>query len=97
MIAENKERLVYSVYDLVDLLGLSISSVYKGINDNEIPYVRVGGRILIPKKMLDEWLSKRESQTTEAIKKCKREHSGGTEHATKGSSKNLCQTVTEQT
>ena len=80
MIAENKERLVYSVYDLVDLLGLSISSVYKGINDNEIPHVRVGGRILIPKKMLEEWLSKRESQATEAIKKCKREHSGGTEH-----------------
>jgi len=56
---EKKERLVYSVYDLVDVLGLSISSVYKGINDNEIPHVKVGSRILIPKKVLDEWLSKR--------------------------------------
>jgi len=92
-----EERLVYSVYDLVELLGLSISSAYQAITNNEIPHIRVGSRILIPKKMLDEWLSKRESQATEAIKKCKREHSGGTEHATKGSSKNLCQTVTEQT
>jgi excisionase family DNA binding protein len=62
MATENKEkeRLVYSAYDLVELLGLSISSVYKGIADNQIPHVRVGSRILIPRKMLDEWLSKRD-------------------------------------
>ncbi len=59
MMSDSKERLCYSVYDLVDLLGLSISSVYKGINDNEIPHIRVGSRILIPKKMLDGWLSER--------------------------------------
>lgn len=60
MVAESKEKLVYQVNELVDLLGLSISSVYKGINTGDIPHVRVNGRILIPKKMLDEWLSKRE-------------------------------------
>ena len=57
---KEKERLVYTVYDLVQLLGLSISSVYKGIADDEIPHIRVGSRILVPRKMLDEWLSKRE-------------------------------------
>ncbi len=66
MVTEKKERLVYSVYDLVDLLGLSISSVYKGINDNEIPHIKVGSRILIPKKMLDEWLSKRDNHSNKA-------------------------------
>ena len=60
MVTEQKEKLVYSVYDLVDLLGISISSVYKGINDNSIPHLRVGARILISKKMLAEWLSKRD-------------------------------------
>lgn len=63
MVTEKRERLVYSVYDLVELLGISITSVYKGINDNSIPHVRVGSRILIPKKMLDEWLSKRDQGT----------------------------------
>lgn len=59
-----EERLVYSVYDLVELLGLSISSVYQAITNNEIPHIRVGSRILIPKKMLDEWLSKRQTKTS---------------------------------
>lgn len=58
MVTQIKEKLVYNVEDLVDLLGISISSVYKGINENSIPHVRVGSRILIPKKMMDEWLSK---------------------------------------
>jgi len=48
-----EERLVYNVYDLVELLGLSISSAYQAIANNEIPHIRVGSRILIPKKMLD--------------------------------------------
>ena len=59
-----EERLVYSVYDLVELLGLSISSAYQAITNNEIPHIRVGSRILIPKKMLDEWLSKRQTKTS---------------------------------
>jgi excisionase family DNA binding protein len=62
MVAENKEKLVYSVYDLVDLLGISISSVYKGITDGTIPHLRVGSRILIPKKKLDEWLLSNQSK-----------------------------------
>ncbi len=60
MDVESKERLVYCVYDLVELLGISISSAYQGIERNEIPHVKIGSRILIPKKMLDEWLSKHE-------------------------------------
>ena len=60
MDTKTKERLVYSVYDLVELLGISISSVYKALERNEIPHIKVGSRILIPKKMLDEWLSKHE-------------------------------------
>lgn len=60
MDVESKERLVYCVYDLVELLGISISSAYQAIERNEIPHVKVGSRILIPKKMLDEWLSKHE-------------------------------------
>ncbi len=55
---EIKERLVYSVYEIVEILGISISSAYQAIERNEIPHVKVGSRILIPKKMLDEWLSK---------------------------------------
>ena len=69
MVTENKEKLVYQVGDLVDLLGLSISSVYKGINSGDIPHVTIGSRILIPKKMLDEFLSKRTGES-QPVKPC---------------------------
>jgi len=51
------DKLVYTPYELEQVLGLSRSSVYQGIASGEIPHIRVGNRILIPKKLLDEWLS----------------------------------------
>lgn len=70
MVTDNKERVVYNVEDLVDLLGISISSVYKGINSGEIPSVKVGQRILVPKKMFDEWLSKRQAKESRKSGAC---------------------------
>lgn len=62
MLPENKEKMVYNVSDLVDLLGISISSIYKGIENGSLPHVKVGSRILVPKKLLDEFLTKKSTQ-----------------------------------
>lgn len=61
-------KLVYQPLELVEVLGLSRSSVYTGLRNGTIPCIRVSKRILIPKKMLDEWLSKR-GQKVEAVAK----------------------------
>lgn len=49
-------KLAYNVREASKLLGLSLNSMYKAINDGEIPHVRIGSRILIPKSKLDQML-----------------------------------------
>lgn len=46
------ERDVLSVREVAERLGLNVKSVYSGIRVGEIPSLRVGGRILIPRAAL---------------------------------------------
>ncbi len=49
---ESDERLTLTVKEVQKLLGLSRGLVYQAIETGEIPSVRVGRRILIPKAAL---------------------------------------------
>ncbi len=49
--------LTYSIKDVSILLGVSVSSVYNLISDGIIPYVRVGGRYLIPINEFENWFN----------------------------------------
>lgn len=51
-----EESLVYVPQDLVALLNLSRASVYKLLGEGRIPSVRLGYRIVIPKKALEKFL-----------------------------------------
>lgn len=53
---ENNERLTLTVKEVQKLLGLSRGLVYQAIETGEIPSVRVGRRILIPKASLNRFL-----------------------------------------
>jgi excisionase family DNA binding protein len=53
---EKSERAVYSVEEGAVKLDLNIKSVYEGIRAGEIPSIRIGRRILIPKLALDRLL-----------------------------------------
>jgi excisionase family DNA binding protein len=61
----NTERLTITVEEAAILLGLSRNSAYQGIATGEIPHIKVGKRILIPRiafeKMLGSADSKRRS------------------------------------
>jgi excisionase family DNA binding protein len=52
------EKLVYSVQETSKILSIGINKTYQLINDNKIPSVRAGKKILIPKKSLEIWISK---------------------------------------
>lgn len=52
----DSERLCYSVSETASLLGLSKNSVLKGVMMGQIPHLRVGKRILIPRRSLHAWL-----------------------------------------
>jgi len=54
----NSEKLTLTVEETAQLLGLSRNSAYQGVLTGEIPHIKVGKRILIPRialeRMLDE-------------------------------------------
>ena len=54
---ENNERLVLTVSETAKLLGLSRNSTYQGVLTGEIPCVKVGKRILIPRLALEKMLA----------------------------------------
>lgn len=53
---ENSKRETYWVPEAAERLGLSKAALYKAINSGEIRSIRVGGRILIPKRVIDQLL-----------------------------------------
>ena len=53
---ENSERLTYDVKTAAKLIGLSKNSAYQACLRGEIPHLRIGKRILIPKIALEQML-----------------------------------------
>ena len=49
--------LLLNVNQLADLLGVSDSSVYELIQEDDFPSVRIGKRIVVPKDELRKWIS----------------------------------------
>ena len=54
---ENLERIVYTVDEAAQILGISRPTAFQGVERGEIPHIRVGKRILIPKAALDKLLA----------------------------------------
>ena len=49
--------LLLNVKQLADLLGVSDSSVYELILEDDFPSLRIGKRIVVPKEELRKWIS----------------------------------------
>ena len=49
--------LLLNVKQLADLLGISDSSVYELIQEDDFPSLRIGKRIVVPKEELRKWIS----------------------------------------
>ena len=50
-------RLAYSPEEVCDLLGLSRSTTYRLLRNNQIDHLRLARRILIPEKSLEKFLA----------------------------------------
>ena len=53
-------RLAYSVQDAAAILGLSTDTIYELVRGNRLPHRRIGRRILIPCRVLEDWVSAQE-------------------------------------
>lgn len=55
------EKLVYSAKEAASVLGVNYITIYRLAKQEGFPAVRVGRRVLIPRRGLEQWLE-RESQ-----------------------------------
>jgi len=51
------EKLTLNVNEVSICLGIGRNSVYEAIARGEIPVIRVGKRLLVPKVAFEKWLS----------------------------------------
>lgn len=51
-------RLTYSVAEAAAEIGISESHAYRLVAAGELPSIRLGRRIVVPKAALAEWLAK---------------------------------------
>ena len=52
-----EERLVLTVDEIAARLEISRGLAYEAVRRGEIPSIRVGGRILIPRARFEAWLA----------------------------------------
>lgn len=51
-----REKLVWSVWEAAEVLGVSHAHLYQAIARREVPVIRLGRRILVPKEALRKWV-----------------------------------------
>jgi len=50
------KKLTYTVPEAAEVLGIGRSAAYQGIHSGEIPSIKIGSRIVIPKVALQQKL-----------------------------------------
>lgn len=53
---KKKNSRVYTVKEVAEILSMNVCSAYDGIHRGDIPHIKIGGRILVPKAKLDAML-----------------------------------------
>ena len=64
---EEKERLLRPA-DVAPLLGVTTGRVYQLIAAGQLPAVRIGGAIRIPRAAWDEWLTTQRERAMNAVR-----------------------------
>lgn len=55
--AENSQRQTYTVTEVAEILGIGRNTAYESCRNGEIATIRIGGRILVPRYVIDELLT----------------------------------------
>ncbi|AEM72922.1 helix-turn-helix domain-containing protein [Caldicellulosiruptor acetigenus] len=52
------EKMTYTPKEAAQVLGISLTTVFKLIKQKKIPVIRIGRKVLIPKAKLKDWIDK---------------------------------------
>ena len=55
-VMKRSEKLTYSVPEAAEILGIGRSQGYLGVKSGDIPSIRIGKRIVVPKEALERLL-----------------------------------------
>lgn len=50
------DKLAYSIPEAATAIGVSKSYMYTLIKEGKIPYIKIGGRKIVPKLSLEQWI-----------------------------------------
>ena len=54
--AKEESRLTYTVEEAGCMLGISRGSAYEAVKAGDIPVLKIGGRLLVPRAVFDRML-----------------------------------------
>lgn len=57
MITEKKTKLVLTIGEAGELLGISRPHAYKLAHEGQLPVLRLGRRLVVPRKALEDYLA----------------------------------------
>lgn len=60
-------ELTLTVEETAEILGISRDLAYKAVNKDDIPNIRIGRRIIIPREKLSSWLKDKSDKTDKII------------------------------
>jgi len=53
---EKQEKIIYSIKEISELLGISEATIRKLVKNEDFPSVKIGGRIFAEKDQFLEWI-----------------------------------------
>ena len=53
---DNLNKLTYTVQEAGKIMGISKNAAYQAVNTGDIPSIRIGGRIVVPRAALEHLL-----------------------------------------
>jgi excisionase family DNA binding protein len=65
---EQPERLTYSVEEAAAVLGISRAFAYEAVQRGDIPHLRIGRRILIPRSALQRLVNSADVASAESAR-----------------------------
>jgi excisionase family DNA binding protein len=63
---EATERLLLSVHEAAQVLGIGRDTMYRLCREHRVPVLRVGHRILVPRAALEGWIEQEIAQNPPA-------------------------------
>lgn len=51
------DKVVYSTKEIAELLSIGMNKVYELLQQNKLPYIKVGKKYIIPRKAFENWLN----------------------------------------